>query len=324
MCQRIGLEKFKFEIVTDIRLDLRTSMFIREIVVPKEYTTSNNSLYKARALHYCLENKINMLSNDDWIVHLDEETILTEESVIGLANFAANNIGGIGQGVITYANDGIVNWITTLADSVRVSIDIGLMKFCFQKLHRPLFGLKGSYIITKLAVEKDIGFDFGPKGSEMWEKSPFTIVDYIKQRKRWFVGRMYTLLSPNIPVKYKLFLIPTDLSWLLLTLNLSNSFVSLLFPMQTPNVVFFVTSMIVGVMIFLFVFGSIKSFSLKRYGFLKKAIICASTILIIPFAACLDGIASLYGFCGRLDDGFYIVKKDKELHVKSNHTDILV
>ncbi|KAK3577875.1 hypothetical protein CHS0354_021845 [Potamilus streckersoni] len=219
-CHRTGIEKFKFEVVTDTALNLNASLFVREIVVPKEYVSKNKSLHKARALHYCLEKEINILSDDDWIVHLDEETIITEGSVVGLANFATKELGSLGQGVITYANESVVNWWTTLADSVRVAIDSGLMKFCFQKLHRPLYGLKGSFIIVKSPVENALGFDFGPRGSiaedlyfaleawkngykfnfvegEMWEKSPFTVADYIRQRKRWFVGRMFTLLSPT-------------------------------------------------------------------------------------------------------------------------------
>ncbi|KAL3864896.1 hypothetical protein ACJMK2_006543 [Sinanodonta woodiana] len=328
-CLKTGLEKFNFEVVTDFPLELRPSMFVQEIVVPKNYATKLNSQFKARALHYCLEKGISNLSEDDWIVHLDEETLLTQGSVIGLANFAAKSMGDIGQGVITYANTEIINWCTTLADSVRVAIDIGLMKFCFQKLHRPIYGLKGSYIIIKCSVEKQIGFDYGPKGSiaedlylaleawkhgykfnfvegEMWEKSPFTIIDYIRQRKRWFVGRMFTILSPNIPLKYKLLLIPSDLSWLLIIFNIFALFV----PLKTPDFMIVITSWTGGVLVFLFIFGSIKSFSLKRYGLFKKVIICVGNIMIIPLVAFLDGIASLWGFIWNFDTGFHIVQKE--------------
>jgi egghead protein (zeste-white 4 protein) len=232
-CYKVGLDNFKFEVVTDNALNLPKYALVRELVVPNDYQTLKNSLFKARALQYCNEPAVNILSNDDWVVHLDEETLLTESSTIGLANFASQGHGDIGQGVISYANEEIVNWWTTLADCVRVSVDLGMMRFSFRKLGCPLMGFKGSYIIVKESVEKDIGFDFGPKGSvaedvmfalvawgkgykfnfvegEMWEKSPFTLGDYIKQRKRWFVGHVFTLLSPEIPFKCKLGMIPTD------------------------------------------------------------------------------------------------------------------
>jgi len=72
-----------------------------------------------------------------------------------------------------------------------------------------MFGFHGSYIVLRNRVEVDVGIDFGPKGSiaedccfalkawskgytfgfikgELQEKSPFSVMDFIRQRKRWF------------------------------------------------------------------------------------------------------------------------------------------
>ena len=46
----------------------------------------------------------NVLKCNDWIVHLDEETILTHGSVTGIVNFINDGKHQFGQGVITYAN----------------------------------------------------------------------------------------------------------------------------------------------------------------------------------------------------------------------------
>ena len=43
--------------------------------------TKSGAMYKARALQYCLEDDVNILQENDWIVHLDEETLLTQNSV---------------------------------------------------------------------------------------------------------------------------------------------------------------------------------------------------------------------------------------------------
>ena len=48
--------------------------------------------------------QVNMLKDDDWIVHLDEETNLTEDSVIGIMNFISEGKHEFGQGVITYGS----------------------------------------------------------------------------------------------------------------------------------------------------------------------------------------------------------------------------
>ncbi len=42
---------------------------------------------------FCLEDENNFLENEDWLVHLDEETLLTENSVRGILNFVTANKG---------------------------------------------------------------------------------------------------------------------------------------------------------------------------------------------------------------------------------------
>ena len=49
-------------------------------------------------LQYCLEDGVNMLNDDDFVIHLDEETVLTEDSVRGILNFVSVNKHAIGQG----------------------------------------------------------------------------------------------------------------------------------------------------------------------------------------------------------------------------------
>lgn len=57
----------------------------------------SGALFKARALQYCLESAVNMLSDTDWIVHLDEETLVTESSVRGILNFVMDGKHQFGQ-----------------------------------------------------------------------------------------------------------------------------------------------------------------------------------------------------------------------------------
>lgn len=144
-----GIENFIVEVVTDKGIDLPQTRRTREIVVPKNYSTRTKALYKARALQYCLEDKVNELHDSDYIVHLDEETLLTANSVRGIVNFVLEGKHHFGQGLITYANDKIVNWITTLADSGRVADDMGKLRLQFRKFHKPLFSFKGSYVVSR-------------------------------------------------------------------------------------------------------------------------------------------------------------------------------
>ncbi|KFD51302.1 hypothetical protein M514_07902 [Trichuris suis] len=140
-CLRSGLEHFIFEVVTDKALHLRPTNRLREIVVPSDYRTKSGALFKARALQYCWEDDVNELRGEDWVVHLDEETLLTENSVHGILNFCCDGKYPFGQGLITYANGKIVNWVTTLADSFRVADDMG-----------PAFELFNSFFVKRISI----------------------------------------------------------------------------------------------------------------------------------------------------------------------------
>lgn len=100
-CLDTGLENFQMEVVTDKPINLPKHHRIREIVVPPNYQTKTGAMFKSRALQYCLEENVNILNNNDWIVHLDEETLLTENSVRGIINFVLDGKHPFGQGLIT-------------------------------------------------------------------------------------------------------------------------------------------------------------------------------------------------------------------------------
>lgn len=148
----VGMENFMIEVVTDKAINLPKHRRVREVVVPAEYKTRTGALFKSRALQYCLEDKVNILADTDWIVHLDEETLLTENSVRGILNFVQDGQHQFGQGLITYANENVVNWLTTLADSFRVSDDMGKLRLQFYLFHKPLFSWKGSYVVTQVSL----------------------------------------------------------------------------------------------------------------------------------------------------------------------------
>ncbi|CAG2179116.1 unnamed protein product, partial [Oppiella nova] len=176
-CLAVGLENFIVEVVTDRAVGLPKNPRIREVVVPASYRTKSGAMFKARALQYCLEDENNILGDNDWVVHLDEETIMTENAVRGILNFVVNNKHEFGQGLITYANEDVVNWWTTLADSFRVADDMGKLRFQFYMFHRPLFSWKGSYVVTKLSAERSVSFDHGLDGS-VAEDCYFSMIAY--------------------------------------------------------------------------------------------------------------------------------------------------
>ncbi|XP_068627893.1 beta-1,4-mannosyltransferase egh [Battus philenor] len=337
MCIDVGMENFMIEVVTDKSIGLPKHRRVREVVVPSEYKTKTGALFKSRALQYCLEDDVNILADTDWIVHLDEETLLTENSVRGILNFVFDGQHQFGQGLITYANENIVNWLTTLADSFRVADDMGKLRFQFYIFHKPLFSWKGSYVVTQVCAEKKVSFDNGLDGSvaedcyfamkaymegytfnfvegEMWEKSPFTLWDFMQQRKRWIQGILLVVHSQEIALKYKVFLAISCYSWVTLPLSTSNMLLAVLCPIPCPQFLDFTCGFIGAVNIYMYIFGVIKSFPIHRFGPLKFLLFVCGALATIPFNIIIENVAVIWGVLGKKHK-FYIVNKEVKIPV---------
>lgn len=336
-CIEAGLENFQIEVVSDKPIGLIPHRRIREIVVPANYRTSSGALFKARALQYCLENSVNELADHDWIVHLDEETLMTENSVRGILNFVLDGKHQFGQGLITYANEDVVNWITTLADSFRVADDMGKLRLQFTMFHKPLFSMKGSYVVTQMAAEREVSFNNGLDGSvaedcffamkafsqgytfnfvdgEMWEKSPFTLWDFVQQRKRWLQGILLVVHSKAIPLKKKLLLGISCYSWITMPLSTSNIVLAGLCPISCSPLIDFLCAFIGAVNIYMYVFGVVKSFSLYRFGVVRFLFCICGALSTIPFNLIIENVAVIWGIFGNKHK-FYVVNKEYKLPV---------
>ncbi|XP_054157604.1 beta-1,4-mannosyltransferase egh-like [Oppia nitens] len=230
-CLTAGLSNFIIEVVTHRYIDFgKSNTRLRQLVIPDNYQTKSGVLFKGRSLQYCLENGINKLDAQDWIIHLDEETVMTKESVYGICNFIVDGRHQFGQGTITYVNNSIVNWWTTLADCGRVAYDMGLRRSLMKTFHIPLYGWNGSYMVVKFGAEQVVTFDHGVDSSvsedssfalhayamgytfdsidgDMYEQSPFTVWDQLRQRRRWIQGTLLTARMTTIPLKYRLAMI---------------------------------------------------------------------------------------------------------------------
>ncbi|GJQ82368.1 hypothetical protein Trydic_g436 [Trypoxylus dichotomus] len=331
-CIDAGLENFLIEVVTDKKIGLEPDRRIREIVVPSSYRTKSGALFKARALQYCLENDVSILVDTDWVVHLDEETLLTENSVKGILNFVMDGKHQFGQGLITYANEEVVNWITTLADSFRVADDMGKLRFQFYMLHKPWFSWKGSFVVTQLGAEKKVSFDNGMDGSvaedcyfamraldegysftfiegEMWEKSPFTLWDFVQQRKRWLQGILLVVHSKTIPFRKKLLLAISCYSWVTLPLSTSNIILAALCPIPCYPVIDFLCAFIGAVNIYMYIFGVVKSFTVYRFGLFRFLLCIGGALLTIPLNIIIENVAVIWGIIGKKHK-FYVVNKN--------------
>merc|ERR1711933_398953 len=103
--------------------------------------------------------------------------------------------------------------------------------------------------------ERAVGFYFGPAGSVcedayfsvaaaeqgyyfafidgyMMEKSPFSFMDYIKQRRRWINGARLLGWATEYPLKYRVVLRALTFFWFLAPLNMPGGIFSLVVRLQ--------------------------------------------------------------------------------------------
>ncbi|GMR39472.1 hypothetical protein PMAYCL1PPCAC_09667, partial [Pristionchus mayeri] len=334
-CKRAGMTNFLFEIVTDSSICLPANHAAREIVVPEVYRPKSGALFKARALSYCLEDEVNKLKDSDWVVHLDEETLLTQNSVCGILNFVCDGRHDFGQGMITYASGEIVNWWTTLSDMYRVADDCGKLRAQLSLLHKPIFGWKGSYVVTRYGAERTIGWDHGPEGSicedaffgivamqagysfdfiegEMLEKSPFTVMDMLKQRKRWLEGLLLTVHSKKIRFLHKISLALVVYSWALAPLMIAQCFIAPFFPLPRNVFLDSLFAAMLALNLYMSAFGVIRSFTEKNRNSIQlRLIYCIGACFMILFTVVIQAASVLLFVFGPKKD-FYIVKKETD------------
>ncbi|XP_065564031.1 beta-1,4-mannosyltransferase egh-like isoform X2 [Artemia franciscana] len=337
-CLKAGLENFIVEVVCDLPVGLPEHRRVRETIVPSRYKPSSGCLFKARALQYCLEDDVNDLADSDWIVHLDEETRLTEDAVKGILNFVTSGEHQFGQGLITYTHITMKNVIITLCDTFRVAEDLGKLRYQFKAWHAPFFGMKGSYVVSQVGAEKLVSFNHGPDGSiaedcffsivaaskgysfdfiegEMWEQSPFTVKDFLEQRKRWLQGILLTVHSSVLPWKNKWLLAISLYSWITMPISTSNVFLAPLYPIPMPWVIDFAINFIGGMNLYLYIYGVIMSFSIKKIGIFKFILYIIGAIASTPLKLVIENLAVVYGLLTN-KYRFYIVKKELEDYTK--------
>lgn len=202
----------KFIILTD---DNEYTKSLKEIIpnqvgfciTPKDFKT-HKAKYKSRALEYF--RITHNLTVNDWVLHLDEESIIDQSNFDVCLQFIMKNKYKIGQGVILYnSHNYFKNKLLTVLDSIRVTDDLGRYNFQYKILHKPIFGYHGSFLLLNGEVENKVTWDhehsdnltedfsFAMKSWEyecgciqavIREVSPNNLIDFFKQRRRWFIG----------------------------------------------------------------------------------------------------------------------------------------
>ncbi|KAL9051712.1 MAG: hypothetical protein Q9162_005862 [Coniocarpon cinnabarinum] len=182
---------------------------VRIHAVPADYRALK-AKYKARSLEWF---RLNMpVNDDDWVLHLDEESIMDDHGIEACLDFMTRQTEtDIGTGVIHYNSDKNAYWsntLLTLGDIGRVHQDWGRLLLQTTLMHNAALGIHGAFMLVRGAVENAATWETDILTEDYWfllqamkhghrigwvpgicrEISPATLTDYVKQRRRWFSG----------------------------------------------------------------------------------------------------------------------------------------
>ncbi|KAJ3248649.1 hypothetical protein HDU78_010880 [Chytriomyces hyalinus] len=289
---------------------------------PKSFSTAH-SKYKARALEWYRQTM--RFTEFDWVLHLDEESVIDDESVKRIIDFIHyEKEFHFGQGIILYNQYKYwSNWFFTVADALRVGDDISRFALQYTYFHRPIFGAHGSFLLNNGLVENAVTWDLGSLTEDYqfamkaWdfgfrcgkicgiirEQSPLDLVGFMKQRRRWYVGvRRLPMLLPKIWTFF----------WSLGLLSLASFLTSLIlgfkFKMGTPRWMGALTDFNFVSFLYLYIVGIFLQDLDKR---VNPFLMLARLIITVPLtivASFLEGASVFYGIILPPSD-FDVIKK---------------
>ena len=191
---------------------------VEPILLPPDYRTPQGTALKARALHYMVERH-RSTPDDCYVVHYDEESVLTPDNLARLVHRLLSRPVGISEGMISYGLD----WdqATLLNKAMESARPFGCHECYSVMTSPPPLHLHGSNLVVRQDLENEIGWDignldgsalvaedlvfglmaylrygpgeFGWHYAEMIEQPPFTVKDGYKQRERWVFGALQAL-----------------------------------------------------------------------------------------------------------------------------------
>jgi beta-1,4-mannosyltransferase len=214
--EKINFHNYQISVVTDDPQD--TSTLQNEkcelVVVEKNYQT--NAIKKGRALQFAVEyrRRIGKNTRECWIFHMDEESYVTQQTILALLKFIREGKGIVSEGPIFYPlKFELANRLTAIAESVRPFVCYDCVS---QMTNPPPLHMHGSNLLVRSDIEDEIGWKFGStlaedqlfgykvyekygQGSMGWhggillEQPPLNLKDHFFQRRRWFLGTMQNL-----------------------------------------------------------------------------------------------------------------------------------
>jgi cellulose synthase/poly-beta-1,6-N-acetylglucosamine synthase-like glycosyltransferase len=181
----------------------------KEIVIPKNYKTKNNSRTKERALQYAIEwLQVNGLVNKNtFLLHLDDDSTVGKDYIKYIVEMPYD----AAQGKIRLRSYG-KHLFSTLADMIRPS-DCDIYCDYFNSRGKPK-AVHGEGLVIRSDIEYKLGWDYSTYCGEdflmgqkilangfrfglipynIYISPPLNTKDFYKQRRRWMYGVLWSL-----------------------------------------------------------------------------------------------------------------------------------
>src|SRR5437660_3864975 len=238
--------------------ELRNEDKSEVIVVDRQFST--HAVKKGRALQYAVEYRRRLARNTSeyWIFHMDEESYVTNQTILSLLKFIRESNAIASEGPIFYPlKFESANFLTAIAESVRPFTCYDCVS---QMTNPPPLHMHGSNLLVRSDIEDSIGWNFGPTlaedqffgykvyekygpkslgwhGGILLEQPPLNIKDHFMQRRRWVVGSLQNI--SQFPPIHRL-----KLSYKLITyfMGFASGFVSLILSFHVNLPLLLITS----------------------------------------------------------------------------------
>lgn len=330
----------------EVELKYHDTEKMRIVVIPRDYTTPNNTRHKARANQYATDLRREEGDNSEnvYVYHLDDDTHVEEDTIASIAEFITKNHGDkyLAQGILTFPHELTPSWICRMADSVRPADDVMRFRFFTEVVGTPLGGLHGEHLLIRADIEDEIEWDFGdvlvedayfglrfaekyPKcagvlNSYSYGASPSTLWDLIKQRRRWSHGLQKLIFDSRFPLKVRLPLIYFVMTWILGLFQFVGFMLIAAYLGGFHN-----TSPVIEGLIFIWCFNLAyfmwqyieglqinMSVSEKEYGKLSGAFYSILMLPMLFYFTLIEGFASFLGIINRISGkgSFEVIRKE--------------
>lgn len=354
--KKTPLFPYLIEVVTDGNTFVAPpDLDVLHTVVPDDYTPGNGTRFKARALHFAA--RFSAVPPTAWILHLDEESQPTSSCIKGVAAAVARcertgDVRRVGQGAILYHRGWGTHPLLTLADMRRTGDDIGHF-YLQHSLGFTIFGLHGSYVLARQDLESELGFDVGPRGSitedawwilramekgvrTMWvdgyveEQCTQSVVDFLKQRRRWYVGLLKTCLFCPVKLWTKFWLMYNTLNWMLvpivLPLQLAYLVASIVLQRYVPPAVRALTLLVLATAYAAYLSGLVVNMREHGTPWYRGIMWTIVMLLMIPLFHVLEVVAIFMALFAYSENakGFHVVQKSSHFDDDSAVTDASV